>query len=351
VSIRRWLFAIISFATAIGVSLYIVVSSWPKEHAAVSMDVGPHGILLCIALAELVARGAKVWLSAIAMRIPMSYRLSLRASAGGDFGAAITPNKTGAEPARYLIMTESGMRPAQILLVIYAELFLEMISLALVAVAMLIVFRNAGSTLIGVVGAVGLYAMFVLGTGVLAWMLSARYATGRAPPWARRLGLRGHRWRKVQQAFVTLSTAISGIRHMRVGVTVLALLASVLHIGLRIAILPAIVYSLGERQVPLAPLVLWPVALMWGSALAPLPGGGGAIEVAFRAVLGHAIPARIFGATLVWWRFYTFYLFILLGALAAGGTVLRALRDDDDEGDDDAVSPSPLTVNGGRASP
>ena len=40
-------------------------------------------------------------------------------------------------------------------------------------------------------------------------------------------------------------------------------------------------------------------------------------------------PARIFGAALVWWRFYTFYLFILLGALAAGGTVLRALRDDD----------------------
>ena len=111
--------------------------------------------------------------------------------------------------------------------------------------------------------------------------------------------------------------------------TALALLASILHIGLRIAILPAIVYSLGETQVPLAPLVLWPVALMWGSAVSPLPGGGGAIEVGFKAALGHAIPARIFGAALVWWRFYTFYLFILLGALAAGGTVLRALRDDD----------------------
>jgi uncharacterized membrane protein YbhN (UPF0104 family) len=75
---------------------------------------------------------------------------------------------------------------------------------------------------------------------------------------------------------------------------------------------------------------------MWGSALAPLPGGGGAIEVGFRAALGHAIPARIFGAALVWWRFYTFYLFILLGALAAGGTVLRALRDDDDVGEEEA---------------
>ena len=328
-SAKRWIFAIVSFVTAIGVSLYIIVSSWPRQHAAVSMDFGPHLVLLSIALSELLARGAKVWLSAIAMRIPMSYRLALRASAGGDFGAAITPNKSGAEPARYLIMTEDGMRPAQILLVIYAELFLEMISLALVAVALFFIFRNAGSTLIGVISAVGLYALFVLGTGALGWVLSAKYGTTGPPPrWARRLKLRGARWRKVQHALATLRTAISGIRHMRLGMTAVALLASILHIGLRIAILPAIVYSLGERQVPLAPLVLWPVALMWGSAVAPLPGGGGAIEVGFKAALGHSIPARIFGASLVWWRFYTFYLFILLGALAAGGTVLRALRDD-----------------------
>jgi len=324
------MFAIVSFVAAIGVSLYIVISSWPRQHAAVSMDLGPHLVLLGIALSELLARGAKVWLSAIAMRIPMSYRLALRASAGGDFGAAITPNKSGAEPARYLIMTEDGMRPAQILLVIYAELFLEMISLALVAVALYFLFRNAGSTLIGVISAVGLYSLFVLGTGALGWILSAKYGTTGPPPrWARRLKLRGARWRKVQRALATLRTAISGIRHMRIGMTGVALLASILHIGLRIAILPAIVYSLGEKQVPLAPLVLWPVALMWGSAVSPLPGGGGAIEVGFKAALEHSIPARIFGAALIWWRFYTFYLFILLGALAAGGTVLRALRDDD----------------------
>ena len=291
-SVKRWIFAIASFVAAIGVSLYIVLSSWPNQHAAVSMGVAAHGVLLCIALSELLARGAKVWLSAIAMRIPMSYRLALRASAGGDFGAAITPNKSGAEPARYLIMTEAGMHPAQILLVIYAELFLEMISLALVALGLYLIFRNAGSTLIGVVGAVGLYALFVLGTGAIGWFLSKRYGTtGPAPEWARRFKMHGARWKQVQRALATLRTAIAGIRHMRLGMTALALLASVLHICLRIAILPAIVYSLGETHVPLAPLVLWPVALMWGSAISPLPGGGGAVEVGFKAALGHAIPA------------------------------------------------------------
>ena len=68
----------------------------------------------------------------------------------------------------------------------------------------------------------------------------------------------------------------------------------------------------------------------WPAERAPAPGGG-FIEVAFRAALGGTIPAAIFAASLIWWRFYTFYLYILLGALAAGRTALRALRGNDEE--------------------
>ena len=38
------------------------------------------------------------------------------------------------------------------------------------------------------------------------------------------------------------------------------------------------------------------------------------------------IPGRLFVAALVWWRFYTFYIYIILGALAAGRTAIRAVR-------------------------
>ena len=55
---------------------------------------------------------------------------------------------------------------------------------------------------------------------------------------------------------------------------------------------------------------------------APLNDGMGF----FRAALGNDIPAELFAAALVWWRFYTFYIYILLGALAAGQTVVRAVR-------------------------
>ena len=55
-------------------------------------------------------------------------------------------------------------------------------------------------------------------------------------------------------------------------------------------------------------------------------GGGGFIEGAFAATLSQAIPPAIFVAVLVWWRFYTFYLYILVGGVAAGDAALRSLR-------------------------
>jgi len=330
VTTGRWSLAIVSFAGAIGVSLYIVFTSWPHSHQPVSVSVSTHGILLVVALLELGARGAKLTLSAASLRIPMTFSSALRASAGGDFGAAITPARTGAEPARYLILTEAGMPSANIILVIFAELFLEMISLALIALAMFFAFRGSGDMILGMVGLVAMYATFVLGIGALGFILARRNTNGPPPAWLQRLGMNAGRWRTVRRSLRQLRAGIEGMKHMRPGYALLALLSSILHVALRLAILPIIVYSFGERA-ELAPLILWPIALTYGSVVMPAPAGGGFIEVAFKETLGHAIPARILGASLIWWRFYTFYLYIILGALAAGGTVLRALRENGEE--------------------
>jgi uncharacterized membrane protein YbhN (UPF0104 family) len=110
---------------------------------------------------------------------------------------------------------------------------------------------------------------------------------------------------------------------------VYAFLASVVHVAIRLTVLPALVLT-SVASVPLAPLALWTLGFLYGAEVVPAPGGGGAVEMAFRAALGGAIPAQLFAAALIWWRFYTFYIYILLGALAAGNTVLRAVRKTED---------------------
>ena len=111
----------------------------------------------------------------------------------------------------------------------------------------------------------------------------------------------------------------------------LALGGSILHVCFKVTALPVLVF-LGDRAFAvtmdtLAPLVLYPLALFYGGVVVPAPGGGGFIEGAFAATLKDAIPVGIFAASLVWWRFYTFYLYIVAGGIAAGDAALRSLRE------------------------
>jgi uncharacterized protein (TIRG00374 family) len=335
---RRWLITALSFATAITVSLYVIGQSWSEEGAHVSLPLLAHLLALGAAAVEVVSRAIKIQLGAAAMRIPLRFTTALRVCLGGDFGASMTPARSGAEPARFLILNEAGISTPNTLLILFAEIFLEMVTLALVAVVLAASLDGSHAMIGGLLGMVGGYASFVIGVGAIGYMLSRRNAYGRPPGWARRVGLHAGRWRVVQRSLRQLRHSVAGLRRARRGPMMLALVFSVIHVLARLAILPIIVYSIADRSVPLAGIVLWPLAILYGGAVAPAPGGGGLIEVAFKATLGGAIPAASMGAALLWWRFYTFYVNLLAGALVAGGVVMRAIRKSGTGGEEEEQS-------------
>ena len=122
-----------------------------------------------------------------------------------------------------------------------------------------------------------------------------------------------------------LYESMGKLRDARWGLMGAALVSSIAHVLLRLSILPIVVYALGVRA-PLGPLVLWPLAILYGGGAVPVPAGGGLIEIAFRGALDGHIPANVMGAALLWWRVYSFYILLVAGALVAGATVMRALR-------------------------
>ena len=124
---RRWLLTAISFLFAIGASVYIIRSSWSQEGARVSLPLWGHLACFAAASLELLTRSIKIRLSGAALRIPLRVRTSLRVSLGGDFGGSITPARSGAEPARFLILRESGLPVADSLMILFLVLFLEMV--------------------------------------------------------------------------------------------------------------------------------------------------------------------------------------------------------------------------------
>lgn len=331
-SVTRWLLTAVSFAVMFGASAWVVTENWPAGGMPM-LAWSAHAAALAAVCVEATARALKIQSSAIAVGLPLRFGTALRVCLGGDFAAAITPARSGAEPARFLVLGESGMAVAGRVLVLFLELFLEMCSLALVCLLLAWLFHGRGASVQGLLALVGGYSTVVLGAGAFGLVLARRNANGPPPAWAGWLGLHAGRWRSVQRTLRQLRASVHALRASDARYMLAAFGFSVVHVLCKVAALPVLVF-LGDRTFAvtmdsLAPLVLWPLALFYGGVVVPAPGGGGFIEGAFATLLKPSIPAGVFAASLIWWRFYTFYLYLIVGGLAAGDAALRALRQRD----------------------
>lgn len=320
----RWLLVLVSFAAAAGVALWVISSHWPEGGAPLGLPWWAHLAALGAVAFELALRSAKIALSARACGIPLHFGTAARATLGGDFATAITPARVGAEPARFLVLREAGVSAAKALLVLFLELVIELVSLVIIAGVLLAVLPATGA-LKGVVAMVGGYATVVLGLGFGAWMLSRRRPTGPPPRWLAAIGLGGGFWNGVQVSLHHLRDSVDAVQHAKWPMMAASLGASVLHITGRLMTLPIIITALGAK-VSLTSLILWPLVLLYGGALIPAPAGGGAMEYGFSAIMKDVLPLDVMAAALIWWRFYSYYIYVLLGAFAAGRTVMRALN-------------------------
>lgn len=327
---RRWSLVALSFAVTLGISGYIVWSGWRTAGAPPALPVWAHALAFGSVGLEVLMRSVKLQWSALALGVPLRLGTSARVILGGDFAAAITPGRSGTEPARFLVLAEANVPVAAILLVLFTELFLELVSMIIIVIALALLFQGSGGVLALMLGVVGAYAGFVLILGVAGLYLSRRNASGPPPGWARRIGLHAGRWRRVQRALRSLRSSVAALRSARPGPLLAATVASVLHLAFRLVLLVIIVRAVAP-ETAVGPLVLWSLVLLNGSALAPAPGGGGAVEFSFKLAFAGVLAADVLAGSLIWWRVYGFYLYIVLGALAAGGTALRALRERPEE--------------------
>jgi glycosyltransferase 2 family protein len=319
----RWFIAIVSLLAAMGVAGYVIAAHWPEGGAKLGLPWRTHALLLGAVAIELVFRGLKIALAARSCGIPLGAGTAVRATLCGDFLDAIAPARVGAEPARFLVLREAGISIASALVVLFLELLLELLALVVIA-AVLFVVLPWSAALGALAGMVGAYAAFVVGIAAIAFVGARRRPVDAEPGQPRGSAWRQRMWIRARHAAEHIRSGMEAVRHARLAVLATALACSILHVLMRLTILPIILYSTGAA-VPLAPIVLWPLVLLYAGALAPAPSGGGVMEFSFHAALGNTIPESFVGTALIWWRLYSFFIYVALGALAAGRTALRAL--------------------------
>ena len=311
----------VAASTAAGVVVVVLVARQvgaDLSESALALPLEGHLLALAAFVVHLVMRALRVALLARGIGVPLALATSVRAQVAGDAAGAVTPARIGCDPAKLFVLQRAGVDVGAGAAVMVGEILAEVVVLVVVAGIAAAVLPAGGAAAAGAFS----YAAAVIVATSSAVLLARTPDRGGAPALWRRLRLSEEQWRGLRGTAARFLTSGRGLLALP-GRTLLAVAAvTLLHMVARLAVLPLLLVG----QVPLAALpalLAWPMLLLHAGALVPVPGGGGAIELAFAASLEDALPPELLVGALVWWRFYTYYLSALLGGIALtfrGGT-------------------------------
>ena len=276
---------------------------------ATRFPLSAHLLALLASTTDLVARGARFSLLARGMGLSLGVWPATAATVSGEAAGAVTPSRAGAHPAKVAVMVREGLKVRHAAALLVGEALLEATVSGVFAVPFWFL---APEIPLAWVGALGYAGMSVL--AVMAAVAVALLPTARAPRVWTRLGRREGAWQKLRRGSRGFLARSRKLAALPLGMLAALLAVTAVHLLARLAVLPALT-PLPAEPGATAPLIAWPFLLMYFGSLVPVPGGGGAVEAGFAASLAQSVPRDVLGEALIWWRFYTFYLPALAGAV------------------------------------
>lgn len=310
----------VSFLAGAAVMVYIVTRAGASLGNVLGLlPLRIHLLALAALVLDILGRAVRVAILASGVGHPVRFSTSLWATFAGEGAGAVTPSKSGAAPAKIAVLTRDRMDVGTGGAVLVGETMAE--AIALVPLGLLaLVFVPSGRT--GAYAALAYAALVAGAVFVLYWV--ARLPLRDAPGWWSRVGLDERQWRVLRVVARRFRHRSRALEHLSAGRLAAIAAVTLLHIGGRLAILPAL--AAGHVHGPAhGTLAGWSFLLLYGGAMVPSPAGGGAIEATFAAALGGTLPAASLAGLLVWWRVYTFYAPALIGGavLLLGGMLLK----------------------------
>lgn len=260
-----------------------------------------HLLALALLAVDCVVRAWRIQLAAWTAGARLSFGDAFRLNLYGEAASQLTPNRLGGEPARFLGLTEAGVRAVPALVAIGVEVAGEWPVFMLVAGALFAYYvpdwQDAAIAWLQGHRATDLVAIEVLALAVLFMIyLLQRLA---------RSGMIRHRVRRQWRV------AWAHVRRAPWWVLAVIALLTAVSLASRALILTAL--SHGLRDAPSVAVTFFgSLALLHAPLVVPLPAGGGGVDVAFLAGF-----AGDFGdhqvRMLLLWRFYTVVLLTVLG--------------------------------------
>ncbi len=257
--------------------------------------------LLLIAL-DCITRVWRIQLATWAAGGSLSFGDAIRLNLYGEAASTLTPNRLGGEPARFLGLTWSGVRPVTALVALGVEVAAEWPVFGLIVLALGVHYipdwgerasRWLGHSLARDLLTIELVALAVL---LVTYGLQRLVRAGAIRHRVRR------QWR----------VAIAHVRRAPWWVLGVGGLLTFVSLVARALVLPALAWGLPGAP-PFGTMFFGALALLQAGLLVPLPSGGGGIDVAFLSGFAGHFPPGQSVIVLLLWRFYTAVLLTVLG--------------------------------------
>jgi uncharacterized membrane protein YbhN (UPF0104 family) len=263
-----------------------------------------HLLSLALLAVDCVVRAWRIQLAAWTAGGRLSFNDAFRLNLYGEAASQLTPNRLGGEPARFLGLTEAGLRPVTAIVAIGVEVAAEWPVFLLAGAALFVHYEsdwwNAARSWLhrhraGDLVAIEIVALVVLITVYLLQRLA-------------RAGFVRHRVRRQWRV------ALAHVRRAPRWALGAGALLTAVSIAARTLILPALAWGMKDAP-PFADMFYGALALLHAPLVVPLPSGGGGIEVVFLNRFAGDFGDRQVTLLLLW-RFYTAGLLTALGVYA-----------------------------------
>lgn len=315
-TIARWGVAIVLVGAAVNLAL-----AWQSIRlgaAETARAVAPSwlGVAVLLGIAPWAFTAMRAWMWARFFGTPITVRDALRVGIGTELGSSISPKAIGGAPVKVGLLVDSGVRAGTAASMLMLDNLVDIVFFAGVAPAVaLATARWALPEVQEVLGRLGdktvATAPWIIGlAAVVGTLLLLRRLRTRNRPASR--GTVRTTLARLRDEFLSAYELV-GRRGKSRFVIAIALTSGLW--GARCSVATAVLYGLGSGIDPVLFFLLqWVVYMMM--VFVPTPGAALGAEASFGAVVDGFVAEGILGILTAGWRFFSFYLPLLLGLAA-----------------------------------
>ena len=323
----------VSLALSLG-SLALILAFTVDEktvESVLQLEPGFLGVATLMVAMLWVVEGLRI--KSIAYALGSSHPLRLRDGCRvylvTFFFAGITPMAVGEWPAQVYGLCRSGLSPGESAAVSLVRAFLTKTVFVVAAAFLLFVDGRAarGSSAIFILFRVAFYGM----TATTAVYLILLWRAGLAQSLMQKLEQFRYfqsfyeKKPKVRAVLVKIVNEASqfqetvGHINKKNGLYFLTpVLLTALFWGIFYAIAPVILAGMGV-VVDIRTTIAWQVMIMLVIPYVPIPGGSGVAEFGLATLFAAFVPSSVLGVFILSWRFFTYYLTLIFGAIFISG--------------------------------